>query len=244
MFVYSVSHDLRSPLVNVQGFTRELVEGTTALRAALEAASLPEAERSHLLAIVDGDIRDSIGFIQSAVTRLSGIVDALLRLSRAGRVELSAQPVPLPDIVERIVRSMRATIEERGAEVTVDPLPTVAGDAVAVEQVLANLVGNALAYLDPARPGRVHVGVDSSDGVPPHRVTVFVRDNGLGIPARYMSKLFMPFERLHGNVAQGEGIGLALCKRIVDRLGGRIWAESTEGSGTTFFLSLPRPQSQ
>ncbi|MGE5360574.1 MAG: sensor histidine kinase [Bacteroidales bacterium] len=240
MFVYSVSHDLRSPLVNVQGFTRELVHGAGALRAQLQTASLPPVERARVLEILDGDIRESIEFIQSAVTRLSTIVDALLRLSRAGRVQFSNQPVDLADTVARIVRAMKGTIAEHKAEVTVAPLPAVAGDPVAVEQVFANLVGNALNYLDPSRPGRVAVGVLPADG-DPDRVTVFVRDNGLGIPPRYMSKLFVPFERLHGTATKGEGIGLALSKRMVDRLGGRIWADSIEGEGTTFYVSLLKP---
>ena len=96
-------------------------------------------------------------------------------------------------------------------------------------------------YLDPSRPGRVAVGVLPADG-DPDRVTVFVRDNGLGIPPRYTSKLFVPFERLHGTVTKGEGIGLALSKRMVERLGGRIWADSIEGEGTTFYVSLLKPR--
>jgi signal transduction histidine kinase len=240
MFVYSVSHDLRSPLVNLQGFTKELTQACDLLRVTVSGMSVPPADRAGLLDLVERDMGESIGFIQSAVTRLSGIVDALLRLSRAGRVEFSNQPVDLAAIADRVVRAMRATIDEHGADVSVAALPSAAGDPVAIEQVLANLVGNALNYLDPGRPGRVHVGAlrpDAAQG----RVTVFVRDNGLGIPTRYLGKLFMPFERLHGSTVKGEGIGLALSKRIVERLGGRIWAESTEGEGSTFFVSLLLP---
>ncbi len=241
MFVYSVSHDLRSPLVNVQGFTKELTQACGDLHQAIGRAQIDDADRRRLDTIVNTDIGEAISFIQTAVTRLSAIVDALLRLSRAGRVEFTPQRVDLGQTVDRIVRAMRGTIEERHAEVQVGALPAVLGDPVAVEQVFANLIGNALNYADPRRAGRVEVGM-SADGIAAERgqVVVFVRDNGLGIPSRYLSKLFMPFERLHGDRVKGEGIGLALARRIVDRHGGRIWAESTEHVGTTFFVALPR----
>jgi signal transduction histidine kinase len=239
-FVYSVSHDLRSPLVNVQGFTKELTQACEDLRGAIADTQVDASGRDRLARIVDHDIGEAVSFIQTAVTRLSSIVDALLRLSRAGRVEFSAQRVELGPIVERITRAMRATIEQQGAHVTSGPLPAVLGDAVSIEQVFANLIGNALNYLDPARPGRVEIGLDQRSGEASSEAIVYVRDNGLGIPQRYLSKLFVPFERLHGDVAKGEGIGLALAKRIVDRHGGRIWVESTEHAGTTFFVALPR----
>jgi signal transduction histidine kinase len=121
MFVYSVSHDLRSPLVNVQGFTQELTRACEELRDAIGRVAAPERDR--LERIVDSDIGEAISFIQTAVSRLSGIVDALLRLSRAGRVEFASQRVELGPIVERIIRAMRATIEQRQAEVVSDALP-------------------------------------------------------------------------------------------------------------------------
>ena len=241
LFVYSVSHDLRSPLVNVQGFTKELTQACGDLRDTIAQAQIATPERDRLDRILDNDIGEAISFIQTAVTRLSGIVDALLRLSRAGRVEFAPQRVELGPLVQRITRAMRATIEQRRAAVSSDGLPAVVGDPVAIEQVFANLIGNALNYLDPQRPGRVDIGVLDPPGQPRgSEVTVYVRDNGLGIPQRYLSKLFVPFERLHGNIAKGEGVGLALVKRIVDRHGGRIWAESVEHAGTTFFVALPR----
>jgi signal transduction histidine kinase len=113
------------------------------------------------------------------------------------------------------------------------------GDPTALEQVFANLIGNAVNYLDPAREGQIEIGTTPA---PPgvHSLRIFyVRDNGLGIPAVALPRLFNAFQRLHGNVAAGEGIGLALVRRVVERHGGRVWAESKEGVGTTFYLSLP-----
>jgi signal transduction histidine kinase len=109
-----------------------------------------------------------------------------------------------------------------------------------VEQIFGNLVNNAVAYLDKNRPGEISIGtLESSAAEDAGRVTYFVRDNGMGIPAHLHGKLFVAFQRLHGNASPGEGIGLALVRRVLDRNGGRIWVESTAGAGSTFFVALP-----
>jgi signal transduction histidine kinase len=237
MFVYSVSHDLRSPLVNLEGFTRELADSCDDLTRATATLPIPEIDRARLQRILASDVRESIAFIRTAVGRLSAIVDALLRLSRAGKVQYAPAAVELNGIVDTIVKSLRITADEKRAAIEVAPLPTVYGDRTAVEQVFQNLLANALNYLDPRRPGRIriHPQPAARDGY----ACIVVEDNGLGIAAAHMRKLFTPFERLHGSAAKGEGIGLALVKRVVDRHGGRIWAESTAGQGSRFFLELP-----
>jgi signal transduction histidine kinase len=235
-FVYSVSHDLRSPLVNLQGFSRELERSCGDLQRSLAQTELPANVRRRLDA-VDRDMTESVRFIQTAVSRSANIIDALLRLSRAGRVEYQWQSVPVDWIVHRVVDAMRGSIEQKKAEVTIAPLPPAWGDPTAVEQIFGNLLSNAVNYLDPGRPGRIEIG--ATNGQPDFSPTYWVRDNGLGIPESYQAKLFVAFQRLHGNVAPGEGIGLALVRRVVERHGGRIWAESREGEGTTFFLTLP-----
>jgi signal transduction histidine kinase len=242
MFIYSVSHDLRAPLVNLQGFSKELIHACDDLRAAVRQSSLTPARRQHIERLVDEDIGEALHYLQTAVLRASHIIDALLRLSRVGRVEYRRQQVRVRDIVQRVIDAMQVSIRSKRARVVVHDLPSVWGDPTALEQVFANLVGNAINYLDPAREGRVEIGTTPS---PPgvHSLRIFyVRDNGLGIPAVAIPRLFSAFQRLHGNVATGEGIGLALVRRVVERHGGRVWAESTEGVGTTFYLSLPEAE--
>jgi signal transduction histidine kinase len=239
MFIYSVSHDLRAPLVNLQGFSKELTRACNDLRAVLRQSSLAAEPRQRIERVVDEDIGEALHFLQTAVLRASHIIDALLRLSRVGRVEYRQQKVEVRDIVPRVVDAMQGSIRARRAHVIVDELPPVWGDPTALEQVFANLIGNAVNYLDPAREGLIEIGTTPA---PPgvHSLRIFyVRDNGLGIPAVALPRLFNAFQRLHGNVAAGEGIGLALVRRVVERHGGRVWAESKEGVGTTFYLSLP-----
>jgi signal transduction histidine kinase len=239
MFIYSVSHDLRAPLVNLQGFSKELIRACDELRDAVRGSSLAISTRERIERIVDEDIGEALHYLQTAVLRSSHIIDALLRLSRVGRVEYRRQKVDVRDIVQRVVDAMQGSIRARRARVTVGELPAVWGDPTALEQIFANLVGNAVNYLHPAREGRIEIGTTPA---PPgvHSLRIFyVRDNGLGIPAIALPRLFIAFQRLHDNAAVGEGIGLALVRRMVERHGGRVWAESKEGVGTTLYLSLP-----
>jgi len=240
MFVYSVSHDLRSPLVNLQGFSRELEKAGQQLGVIFADETVTPAVRDRGRALLDGKIARSIGFIQTAVLRLSGIIDALLRLSRAGRVEYRWEVVDVGPVVGRVVGAAQATIAERCAVVRVGELSSAWGDRTAIEQVFGNLLGNALTYLDPARPGVIEIGCHSGGGSNGHR-TFFVRDNGLGIAENHRQKIFQAFQRAHPGIGSGEGLGLAIVARVVERHRGRVWVESRPGEGSTFFVSLPAP---
>ncbi|HVX86061.1 MAG TPA: ATP-binding protein [Phycisphaerae bacterium] len=236
MFIYSVSHDLRSPLVNLQGFGKELRLACQDVRQEIDRSDLPPEQKKRILTLIDRDVGEALHYLQTAVGRAAGIIDALLRLSRAGRVEYRRQEVDVAAIVRRVVDAMQSTIRERAVIVDVRDLPPSLGDPTAIEQVFGNLVGNAVNYLDKSRPGQIEIGAsDHYDGF--H--TYYVKDNGMGIPAAYMDKMFRAFQRLHGDAAKGEGIGLALVRRVVERHGGKTWVQSTEGVGTTFFVSLP-----
>jgi signal transduction histidine kinase len=245
LFVHSVSHDLRSPLVNLQGFSQELALVCRELRRLAMENDMPADVRERVVALLDHDANESIQFIQTAVRRLATIIDALLRLSRVGRVVYDWQQVDVRATVERVVKALGNTITQKGARVEIGDLPPAWGDPTAIEQMFANLLGNALNYLDPARPGIVQVGNESShteqrtESAAEGRTTYFVKDNGLGIDAEHLPKIFLAFQRLHPTAAAGEGIGLPLVRRMVERHGGRIWVESAMGQGSTFFLSLP-----
>lgn len=239
MFVYSVSHDLRSPLVNLQGFSKELGLVRDDLRALFQL-EWTDKTRTRALSLVDRDIGESIHYIQTAVLRLSAIIDALLRLSRAGRIDYLPGSVDLATVIQRIVTSLRGSAAEKQAEFQIGPLPPAWGDPTALEQIFANLLTNAVNYLDPKRPGRIEIGLaetppPGSEGLP----TYYVKDNGLGIAEAYLPKVFAIFQRLHAQAAQGEGVGLTLVRRMVERHGGHIWVESKEGEGSTFFVALP-----
>jgi PAS domain S-box-containing protein len=241
MFVYSVSHDLRSPLVNLEGFSEELHAVIRDLERLLADVRIPADVRKQANDLLTGGARESVKFIRAATGRLGRIIDALLRLSRAGRVVYQMQALDVTGIARRVADSLHRTAGEKKAEVVLGELPPAWGDPAAVDQVFANLVGNALNYLDPARPGRVEVGVLPPDPAAGKTRTYFVRDNGIGIPPPYQGKLFQALQRLHPDKAPGEGIGLAIVRRVLERLGGSIRVESEVGKGTTFYFTLPTP---
>jgi len=243
-FVHTVSHDLRSPLVNLLGFSKELDLICEEVRTSIKECPLPVDTKARLETLLNEDTPEALRYIYTAVERMSSIIDALLRLARAGRVAYRSIEVDLNVTVHRVIAGLSITVHQRGASLTCQELPSVIGDPTALEQVFANLIGNSLNYLDPQRKCEIEIGylpVDDSSGdcESEQHVTLYVKDNGLGIPRQSYDQVFRVFQRIHPRAASGEGVGLALLKRIIDRHSGRIWFESTEGEGTTFFVELP-----
>lgn len=234
-FVYIVSHDLRAPLVNLQGFSKELERSCRELQEKLQTASLPSSIEPAVQAILQEDIPGSLRFIGAGTTKFQRLIDALLTLSRYGRQEYPLEEVDVRSLVDATRDSLRQSIDASGASVSVTALPRAMGDSTAIGQVFSNLIGNALKYLQPGRAGRIEIGGDIKDSMAHY----WVRDNGAGIPQSAQQRLFQVFQRFHPDLAAGEGMGLAIVKRVVERHGGRVWAESQDGIGTTFHLTLP-----
>ena len=234
-FVYSVSHDLRAPLVNLQGFSQELQHTQAALTKLLSDGRVPADLRDQASAL-ETELIESLGFIRNSVQHLGNIIDGLLRLSRVGRVEYQMAAVDVNGVVADILASLHPTVVKTGATIRVNQLPTIRGDGNAIGQIFANVVGNALKSLHERRPGVIEISASADD--PP----VFaIKDNGVGIPEEYRSKVFQVFQHVQPARNRGEGMGLAIVRRIVERHGGRIWFESTPGEGTTFFFTLAAP---
>ena len=232
-FVYSVSHDLRAPLVNLQGFSHELGLAADTLRELLQSPGVPADVQTRATGLIEGDLAESLSFIRNAVRHLGNIIDGLLRLSRAGRIEYQMAPVDTGVLVAEILGSIRNTVEQSGARIEIGALPVILADRNAIGQVFANLLGNALKSFGDDRPGVIQISASTDD--PP----VFaVRDNGVGIPDEYRSKIFHVFQHVHQTRSRGEGMGLAIVRRIIERHNGRIWFESTAGVGTTFFFTF------
>jgi signal transduction histidine kinase/uncharacterized MnhB-related membrane protein len=232
-FVYIVSHDLRAPLVNLMGFAKELDLACAQLGRELEG--VPAGIRARVRPILEEDLPGALRFIRASATRFQKLIEALLALSRTGREPYRSEPIDMDRLVGGVVEASQIAIRAAGATVTVGPLPAATGDATALSQVFANLLGNALKYLQPGRPGLVEIG-GRAEGAQVH---YWVRDNGAGIPESARPRLFQVFQRFHPKLAEGEGMGLAIVKRVVERHGGAVTAQSAPGGGTTFHFSLP-----
>lgn len=213
-FSYSVSHDLRSPLRAINGFAH-LIEENDGERL---------SEESRLL----------LGRLKGNALRMGELIDDLLQLARAGRRDMHPQKVCLGEAAAEAVREMQ--IHYPRTEVRIGELPTAVCDRTLIRQVFANLVGNAFKYSSGQTTPRIDIGTASA---PEGGTAIFVRDNGAGFDMRYAQRLFGLFQRLHSpHEFPGTGVGLAIVKRIVERHGGRIWAESAPGEGATFYFTL------
>lgn len=235
--VYVASHDLRSPLVNVQGFSRKLVKNCAELDRILSGLDLDGVTRTLVEPILRGDIPKSLGFITGSIEKMDGLLSALLRLSRLGRAALCFDTLDMQVILTKIVASMTYQIDAYGARVELGPLGACLADREQVIQVFSNLLDNALKFRSPERP--LHVRIFSEEFAEGLRYCV--EDNGLGIPHDHQDKIWEIFQRLNPDDSEGEGLGLTLVRRIVDRLGGSIWVESEPDLGSRFYVVLPKP---
>jgi|GEM_PF-1217186 len=234
--VYVASHDLRSPLVNIIGFSREVRRSLSDIRAAIADISLTEQERKAIDAILRDDIDPALGFIAAGTEKMDRLLAGLLRLSRTERARLEIAPTDMDLLLEKVLRTFEFQIKKYGVTVLREPLPPCRGDEVQLNQVFSNLVDNAVKYLDPTRPGTVRITGKVEDG----HVIYCVEDNGIGIPAAHQGKIFEIFHRLRPADSAGEGLGLSIVRKILYRHGGRLWVESEEGKGSKFLVSLPK----
>lgn len=184
---------------------------------------------------LDADADDFIGFAVDGANRMQALIEDLLSYSRVGTRGRPFAPVDCEAVLARVLRMLQVTVDETGAEVTHGPLPTVLADESQLGQVVQNLIANAIRFRAEAPP-RVHVNAERGD----LEWTFSVRDNGIGVAPEHAQRIFVIFQRLHGRTDYpGTGIGLAVCKKIVERHGGRIWVDSELGRGATFKFTIP-----
>ncbi len=226
-FAFIASHDLQEPLRKIRGFSDRLVR--------------------NLGDTLEDEQRDFLARMQNAAERMQAMIDDLLELSRVGRRGEKFERVYLSDIVNDVLSDLDSRAQAAQAQIQVDPMPELEADPLQMRQLMQNLIGNALKYHRPDVPPvvRIWAAVDPrpADGRP--MVNLSVEDNGIGFSEEYLEYIFQPFSRLHGRSEyDGTGMGLAICKKIVERHQGSITAHSQPGAGATFLISLPVKQSR
>jgi light-regulated signal transduction histidine kinase (bacteriophytochrome) len=215
-FAYVASHDLQEPLRTMATYAQLL---TRKYRGKL-----------------DGDADQYLGFIVSASARMSALIQDLLTYARLTTEEERPSSIALDEDLEAALTHLNQAIEESGASVTHDPMPTLPVDRGQMVRLFQNLIGNAVKYRKPDRPSKVHISSEQKGA----EWVFSIRDNGIGFDPKDAPAIFAPFKRLHtAEEYPGTGVGLAICRRIVQAQGGRIWAESQPGEGATFFFTLP-----
>jgi signal transduction histidine kinase len=213
-FAYSVSHDLRAPLRNIDGFSKILMDEFS--------EALPDKAKHYLTRVRNG------------TNRMSMLIDDILAFSRIGRTDIEFKKMPCAAIVKSVLENFAEEIEQRNVAVTVGDLPVINCGPVLMQSLFLNLISNALKFTRNTEKPEITIGFDEM------RRLIFVRDNGLGFDMKYHDKIFQIFQRLYlPEEFEGTGIGLSIVKRIAERHHGKVWAESEPGRGATFFLDLP-----
>jgi len=238
-FAYIVSHDLRAPLVNIMGYTAEMEQAGKAMGrqiAAIEASQPDLLDRDAAVAVRE-DVPEAIGFIRTSSEKMDRLINAILKLSREGRRNLTAEALDMTAMVQAIADSVRHQTAESGATIVVEPLPVLVSDRLSVEQVFGNLIDNAVKYLDLSRPGLITISGAETDA---NTIAYRIVDNGRGIAPRDHERIFELFRRAGRQDRTGEGLGLAFVRNSVRRIGGEIHVESALGEGSTFILTLPK----
>ena len=247
-FAYIVSHDLRSPLVNIMGFTSELEElrGDIFMRIAAlgraTSASPPPMVAGEIEPVLDGedkqlsqDFAEALGFIKSSIAKMDRLISAILHLTREGRREFEPVRIETRELIAGIVATVAHQAAEAEAQIRVEPLPAIVSDRLALEQIFSNLIDNALKYLRPGVPGDISVRGRTKLGF-----AIFeIADNGRGIDPKDHQRIFDLFRRAGTQDKPGQGIGLAHVRALVRRLGGTMSVASELHSGSTFTITLP-----
>ena len=213
-FAYIASHDLQEPLRMVTSYVQLLAR--------------------RYKGRLDKDADDFIAYAVDGATRMKHMIDDLLNYSRVGTRGKEFQPTSSGDVLRQAVANIQLAIQESDALITHDPLPTVMADEWQLVQLFQNLVNNAIRYRNQDSP-RVHVSVEQKA----NEWVFSVSDNGVGIESQYFDRIFQVFQRLRNKNDSGSGVGLAVCRKIVERHGGRIWVESEIGKGSTFYFTIP-----
>ena len=232
--LYATSHDLRSPLINVEGFNKELKAALQEIEDIIQKKSVPENITKQCRNIIENDIYESIHFILSSTSKMDALLSGLLALSRLGRQSLTMKLLDVNAIVDEVLSEFRYELQDKDVKVKVGELPNCKGDKLQISQIFSNLVSNAIKYLDSDQPGFIKIDGHKDDD----RLIYSVKDNGIGIPKKQQKKIFNLFHKLDPN-KPGIGLGLNIIKQSLDKHNGEIRVQSAPDEGTKFTIILP-----
>ncbi len=236
--VFIASHDLRSPLVNIRGFSGELEKGLESLEQILAAVQLSDDIRQQIDGLLRNDIAESLYFIKNSNKKMNTLLNGLLRLSRIGTTPLKPATIDMNTLISGILSSQHFIITQNNIDIAIeDTLPPCRGDTTLITQAFENLIDNAVKYRHPDRPCSIRIRGYCKDD----QCLYEIQDNGIGIDPQHHTKVFEIFHQLAPSAAGGEGLGLTLVRRILDRQNGTIHLASELDKGTTVSITLPQP---
>jgi PAS domain S-box-containing protein len=238
--INATSHDLRSPLISVIGFSKRLEKDLQDISSIIERDKV-SVELGEMLTPVISDIKESIGYVRSSALNMEDLLTGLSKVLRIGYVALEKEQLDMNMLISDIKNVIKFQVKEAGATLEISELPPCIGDKNQIHQLFLNLLSNALKCLDPGRPGVIRVSAYKDES---NQSTYCVEDNGIGISPENHEKIFGMFHQIEPSKCEGQGLGLTIVRRILDRHNGNIWLESDPGKGSRFFVSLPAQKEQ
>ncbi len=233
--IYAVSHDLRGPVLNIQGFLRRLRSGCKALDEQTEAWLLTAEQRQSWGQTWREKVERSLEVIEDNARRLEQRLEGLLELSRAGAGPLRLERFAAAEAAQQVLAQLAGVAAASQTSLRVAAMPKLNADRSRVQEMFCRLVTNAIQFVVPDRPGAVTLGGQTEGG----QVICWVKDNGIGIRPHHHQSIFLPFGQVRQRPAPGVGVGLAIVQKLMRQHGGRVWVESTPGEGSTFYLAFP-----
>lgn len=233
--IFVTSHDLRSPLVNVKGFSTELNNSVKEIKEILKSESISPKAKKELDLIFTEDMDEFIGFINSSIDKMDSLLSGLLRLSRLGRAAVIFDTHDSNILLDEVLQTFEFQIQENDIDVMIHKLPKIYGDKIQLNQVFSNIIDNAIKYSDPNKKRRIEISGEEIL----NNVVFQIKDNGIGIEEKEQARVFEIFHRISPKDEDGLGLGMALVKKIMERHTGKIWLTSEYQKGTTFYVKLP-----
>ena len=233
--LYAASHDLKSPLVNIQGFAYELSQSCDLIRSALTSNGKAADMKKAMDVTLNEDVPNALGFIMASTTKMDSLLSGLLDVCRLNTAATDVKHIDMNAMMSNITASMEYQLKESATKIDIEALPPCLGDPLQINRVFTNLLTNALKSLDESKPGQIRIYDKSQND----KSIYCVEDNGIGIAPEHQQKIFQIFYQHEPDKRKGEGIGLTIVRRIVEKHDGKVWVESELGKGSKFFVSLP-----
>ena len=231
------SHDLRSPLVNIQGFANELATDCKELTEIISHVQMPEEKRKTVMTTLNNNIPEEVNFICKSATKMDTVLESLTRISKLGSEKLESKTIDMNSLIFDIIDTMQYQLNSNDIDLVIEELKPCTADKTQLTQVFTNLLDNAIKYLHPDRRGRIHISSKQKE----NSVIYCIADNGIGIKAKDREKIFEIFHRLSPESDDnGQGLGLSIVSRIIERNNGKVWVDSHDQAGSSFYVELPK----
>lgn len=233
--IYIASHDLRSPLINIEGFSSELTKSAKEIANSITEEQSEMLKKNEQLAhFIFDEMPDCLEYIKISTKKMDTLIAGLLKISRLGRGAICYEKINMNQLINNVLHNFSFQFSRKNSKLNIKDLPDCNGDIMLLNQAFSNIISNAIKYASPDREHDIEIGGFQKE----NSIVYYVRDNGVGIPENKLEDIFKIFLRLH-NDSGGDGLGLAIVKKIINRHNGRIWVENNETSGCTFYIELP-----